>query len=150
MPTTTRNQAKVLSPHVEAPVISNTDDPSPDPDTNVPPDSPSPADSDEDDPAQPTTRKEKGHKRSQSSISICNVSDQKVVTYFGGWQARLEALFEEAKQHGIDIYAEVRSVAEAAERSFAIVKSVKEYKKKDGNAQRNIKASYFHWASVSH
>ncbi|KAF4581332.1 hypothetical protein EYR40_002920 [Pleurotus pulmonarius] len=151
MPVTTRNQAKAsnVNPRVETPVFSNANDSDTNTSDHAPPDSPTPEDVvDDDDPPQPTTHKEKGHKRSQSSISICNVSDPSVVQYFHGWQARMDALIEEAKQHGIDIYDEVRLVTEVAERSFAIVKSVEEYKKKNGNAQRDIKVVQFSGATT--
>ena len=52
----------------------------------------------------------------------------------------------------INIYEEVRLVTEAVEESFAIVKSVQEYKKKDENAQRDIKVSPFtgHLCHINH
>ncbi|KAF4563873.1 hypothetical protein EYR36_003117 [Pleurotus pulmonarius] len=155
MPVTTRNQAKAsnVNAQVEAPVFSNANDSDTDTDTSdhAPPDSPTPEDIDDDDDddfPQPTTPKEKGHKRNRSSISICNETDPGIVKYFHGWQDRMDALVEEAKQHGINIYEEVRLVTEAVEESFAIVKSVQEYKKKDENAQRDIKVVTFSKATI--
>lgn len=45
----------------------------------------------------------------------------------------------DAKKDGIDIYDEVHSVSEVVEQSLAIVESVDEYKKAEGNAGKDVK-----------
>lgn len=141
MPITTRARGKVPEPRTETQVTSNTTDL--DSAGDWPPNSPSPDEtSGSEYTLTSTSRTAKTHKRKQSSISICNASDPAAVKRFDEWQSRLKALMADAKKDGIDIYDEVHSVSEVVEQSLAIVESVDEYKKAEGNVGKDVKV---HW-----
>lgn len=141
MPITTRARGKVPEPRTETQVTSNTTDLGSA--SDLPPNSPSPDEtSGSEYTPTSTSRTAKTHKRKQSSISICNVSDPAAVKCLNEWQSRLKALMADAKRDGIDIYYEVHSVSVVVAQSLAIVDSVDEYKKAEANVGKDVKVQW--------